>query len=159
LEDPVDEQIAAMPPLPPNAAKSQKQAFKQQREQIAEHVADEWKRKFQATEQYRRNVVEPLSVLPRDGRTPAPPKRRTSVTDSVRQWGTLTRRYLEVLSRDKFNLLILFAQAPIIAFLTNLVVGHTLPRDFPYFVLGLVALWFGTSVASREIIRERPVYT
>jgi ABC-type multidrug transport system ATPase subunit/pSer/pThr/pTyr-binding forkhead associated (FHA) protein len=159
LEDPVNEQIAAMPALPPNASKSQKQAFKQQREQIAEHVADQWKIKFQNTEQYRRNVVEPLSVLPRDGRTAAPPKRHPSVFDQVRQWGTLTRRYLEVLSRDKFNLLILFAQAPIIAFLTYLVVGHKLPRDFPYFVLGLVALWFGTSVASREIIRERPVYT
>jgi ABC transport system ATP-binding/permease protein len=159
LEDPVDERIAAMPALPPNAAKSQKQAFKQQREQIAEQVADEWKQKFQTTEHYRRNVVEPLSVLPRDGRAAAPPKRHTTVTDSIRQWGTLTRRYMEVLSRDKFNLLILFAQAPIIAFLTYLVVGDTLPRDFPYFVLGLVALWFGTSVASREIIRERAVYT
>jgi ABC-type multidrug transport system ATPase subunit/pSer/pThr/pTyr-binding forkhead associated (FHA) protein len=159
LEDPVNEQIAAMPALPPNAPKSQKQAFKQQREQIAEHVADQWKIKFQNTEQYRRNVVEPLSVLPRDGRAAAPPRRHPSVFDQVRQWGTLTRRYLEVLSRDKFNLLILFAQAPIIAFLTYLVVGHKLPRDFPYFVLGLVALWFGTSVASREIIRERPVYT
>src|SRR5688572_16011388 len=36
LEDPVDQRIAAMPALPPNAPKSQKQAFKQQREQIAE---------------------------------------------------------------------------------------------------------------------------
>ncbi|MGZ5434732.1 MAG: FHA domain-containing protein [Pyrinomonadaceae bacterium] len=159
LEDPVDQRIAAMPALPPDAPKSQKQAFKHQREQIAEQVADEWKQKFQATEHYRRNVVEPLSVLPRDGRAAAPPKRHTTVTDSIRQWGTLTRRYMEVLSRDKFNLLILFAQAPIIAFLTYLVVGDTLPRDFPYFVLGLVALWFGTSVASREIIRERAVYT
>src|SRR6185369_14899786 len=159
LEDPVNEQIAAMPALPPNASKTQKQAFKQQREQIAEHVADQWKIKFQNTEQYRRNVVEPLSVLPRDGRAAAPPRRHPSVFDQVRQWGTLTRRYLEVLSRDKFNLLILFAQAPIIAFLTYLVVGEKLPRDFPYFVLGLVSLWFGTSVASREIIRERPVYT
>ena len=159
LEDPVDERIAAMPALPPNAPKSQKQAFKQQREQIAEQVANEWKQKFQTTEHYRRNVVEPLSVLPRDGRAAAPPKRHTTVTDSIRQWATLTRRYMEVLSRDKFNLFILFAQAPIIAFLTYLVVGDTLPRDFPYFVLGLVALWFGTSVASREIIRERAVYT
>jgi ABC-type multidrug transport system ATPase subunit len=159
LEDPIDERIAAMPALPPNAGKSQKQAFKQQREQIAEGVADEWKRKFQATEQYRRNVVEPLSVLPRDGRAAAPPKRHTTIIDSVRQWGTLARRYMEVLSRDKFNLLILFAQAPIIAFLTYLVVGDTLPRDFPYFVLGLVSIWFGTSIASREIIRERAVYT
>jgi hypothetical protein len=159
LEDPVNEQIAAMPALPPNATKSQKQAFKQQREQISENVANEWKRSFQNTDQYRRNVVEPLSVLPRDGRAAAPPKRHPSVFDQVRQWGTLTRRYIEVLSRDKFNLLILFGQAPIIAFLTYLVVGRDLPRDFPFFVLGLVALWFGTSVASREIIRERAVYT
>ena len=82
-----------------------------------------------------------------------------SVIDAVRQWGTLTRRYFEVLTRDKFNLLILFGQAPIIAFLTYLVVGSDAPRDFPYFVLALVAIWFGTSVASREIIRERAVYT
>ena len=159
LEDPVDERIAALPALPPNAPKSQKQQFKQQREQIAEQVADEWKRKFQSTDQYRRNVIEPLSVLPRDGRAVAPPKRRTSPADSVRQWATLTRRYFEVLSRDKFNLLILFGQAPIIAFLTYLVVSAKLPRDFPYFVLGLVSIWFGTSIASREIIRERAVYT
>src|ERR1051325_2228993 len=77
LEDPVDERIAALPPLPPNAPKSQKQQFKQQREQIAEQVADEWKQKFQSTDQYRRNVIDPLSLLPRDGRAAAPPKRPT----------------------------------------------------------------------------------
>ena len=159
LEAPVDQQTAAMPPLPANATKSQKAAFKQQREQIAEKVTEDWKQKFQNTEAYRRNVVEPLSGLPHEGRAAAPPKRRISIVDAVRQWGTLTRRYLEVLTRDKFNLLILFGQAPIIAFLTYLVVGAKAPRDFPYFMLALVSIWFGTSVASREIIRERAVYT
>src|SRR5205814_1448636 len=159
LEAPIDQQLAALPILPPNATKAQKSALKSQREQISEQVADDWKRKFQATAQYRRNVVDPLSVLPRDGRVAAPPKRRMGIVDTVRQWGTLTRRYLEVLTRDKFNLLILFGQAPIIAFLTYLVVPDKSPRDFPYFVLALVAIWFGTSVASREIIRERAVYT
>ena len=159
LEDPVDERIAALPAPSPNASKSEKQQFKRQREQIAEQVADEWKQKFQSTDQYRRHVIEPLSVLPRDGRAAAPPKRHTTIVDAVRQWGTLTRRYFEVLSRDKFNLLILFGQAPIIAFLTYLVVSAKLPRDFPYFVLGLVSIWFGTSIASREIIRERAIYT
>ena len=159
LEGPVDQQLAALPPLPPNASKAQTGERKRQREQISEQVAEDWKKKFQQTEQYRRNVVDPLSGLPRDGRAAAPPKRRMSIFDAVRQWGTLTRRYLEVLTRDKFNLLILFGQAPIIAFLTFLVVGDKLPRDFPYFVMALVAIWFGTSVASREIIRERAVYT
>jgi ABC transport system ATP-binding/permease protein len=159
LEAPIDQQLASVPPLPANANKGQMSAYKKQREQISEHVADEWKKKFQTTEQYRRNVVDPLSVLPRDGRAAAPPKRRMGIIDTVRQWGTLTRRYFEVLTRDKFNLLILFGQAPIIAFLTYLVVASDAPRDFPYFVLALVAIWFGTSVASREIIRERAVYT
>jgi hypothetical protein len=159
LEGPIEQQTAALPALPPNATKGQKQARKLQREQISEQVAEDWKKKFQTTEQYRRNVVEPLSLLPRDGKAAAPPKRRSSPVDAVRQWGTLTRRYLEVLSRDKFNLLILFGQAPIIAFLTYLVVGAKSPRDFPFFMLALVSIWFGTSVASREIIRERAVYT
>jgi ABC-type multidrug transport system ATPase subunit len=159
LEGPIDQQTAALPALSPNATKAEKQARKLQREQISEQVAEDWKRKFQTTEAYRRNVVEPLSLLPKDGRAAAPPKRRASPVDAVRQWGTLTRRYLEVLSRDKFNLLILFGQAPIIAFMTYLVVGSKSPRDFPFFMLALVSIWFGTSVASREIIRERAVYT
>jgi ABC-type multidrug transport system ATPase subunit len=159
LEGPIDQQTAALPALSPNATKAQMQARKLQREQISEQVAEDWKRKFQTTEAYRRNVVEPLSLLPKDGRAAAPPKRRASPVDAVRQWGTLTRRYLEVLSRDKFNLLILFGQAPIIAFMTYLVVGSKSPRDFPFFMLALVSIWFGTSVASREIIRERAVYT
>ncbi|HEX3144172.1 MAG TPA: FHA domain-containing protein [Pyrinomonadaceae bacterium] len=159
LEAPIDQQLASLPRLAANATKGQKGAYKKQREQISEQVAEGWKKKFQTTEQYRRNVVDPLSGLPRDGRAAAPPKRRMSIIDTIRQWGTLTRRYFEVLTRDKFNLLILFGQAPIIAFLTYLVVAADAPRDFPYFVMALVAIWFGTSVASREIIRERAVYT
>ncbi len=155
LEAPIDQQIASIPP----EVKAQKGALKKYREQISEQVAEDWKKKFQQTEQYRRNVVEPLSLLPRDHRPAAPPKRRMGIIDTIRQWGTLTRRYIEVLTRDKFNLLILFGQAPIIAFLTYLVVPDKSPRDFPYFVMALVAIWFGTSVASREIIRERAVYT
>ncbi len=155
LEAPIDQQVASIPP----EVKSQKGALKKYREQISEHVAEDWKKKFQQTGQYRRFVVEPLSALPRDGRQSAPSKQRMGVFATIRQWGTLTRRYLEVLTRDKFNLLILFGQAPIIALLTYLVVPDKSPRDFPYFVMALVAIWFGTSVASREIIRERAVYT
>jgi hypothetical protein len=36
--------------------------------------------------------------------------------------------------------------------------GREQPRDFVYFVVSLVAIWFGTSVAAREIIRENPIY-
>jgi ABC transport system ATP-binding/permease protein len=128
------------------------------REQAAEEVAEQWKRRFMGTEQYKCNVADPLTEVSSTPRQSAPAKRRTTIGDSIRQWATLSRRYLGVLARDKFNLFILFAQAPIIALLTYLVVGAKAQRDFPFFILALVALWFGTSVASREIIRERAVY-
>ena len=158
LEAPIDERIAKMGLLAPNADPAQKKEFKKRKEQISEEVAEEWKLSFQKTEQYQRNIVQPLSGLKRDAQTTAPARRRATVTDAVRQWATLARRYMEVLGRDKFNLLILFGQAPIVAFMTYLVVGKDQPRDFPYFVLALVAVWFGTSVAAREVIRERAVY-
>lgn len=158
LEAPIDERVAKMGPLAPNADPGQKKDFKKRKEQISEEVADEWKVSFQRTAQYQRNIVQPLSGLRRDVHTAAPARRRVTVTDAVRQWATLARRYMEVLGRDKFNLLILFGQAPIVAFLTYLVVGKDQPRDFPFFVLALVAVWFGTSVAAREVIRERAVY-
>jgi ABC-type multidrug transport system ATPase subunit len=128
------------------------------KDQLAEEVAENWKRRFLQTEQYRMNVEIPLRSVSAGGHVTAPAKRRGSLGDWFLQWATLARRYLEVLSADKFNLLILFGQAPIIAMLTYIVVGAKAPRDFIYFVLALVSLWFGTSVAAREIIRERAVY-
>ena len=77
---------------------------------------------------------------------------------SVKAVGHAVTPLQGVLARDKFNLFILFAQAPIIAMLTYLVVDAKGQRDFPYFILALVALWFGTSVASREVIRNEAVY-
>jgi ABC-type multidrug transport system ATPase subunit/pSer/pThr/pTyr-binding forkhead associated (FHA) protein len=158
LEAPIDEQISKLPPLPPAPTREQQQAFKHRKEEISEAVAEEWKRRFQQTEVYQRNIVRPMSGLKRDAQAAAPVKRRPTVTDAVRQWGTLARRYMEVLGRDKFNLLILFGQAPLIALLTYLVVGANATRDFPFFMISLVAIWFGTSVSAREIIRERAVY-
>jgi ABC transport system ATP-binding/permease protein len=128
------------------------------REQAAEEVAEEWKRRFMQTSQYKLNVAIPLTEVSSRPQQAIPAKRRTTLGDLLRQWATLSRRYMGVLARDKFNLFILFAQAPIIALLTYLVVDAKGQRDFPYFILALVALWFGTSVAAREVIRERAVY-
>ncbi|HKQ50838.1 MAG TPA: ABC transporter permease, partial [Pyrinomonadaceae bacterium] len=158
LEAPIEERIAKLPPLPPGATKEHKLALKLQKEKISEEVAEDWKRRFQKTSQYQKNIIEPLGVLKQQKQEAPIITRRPTVTDSLRQWATLARRYTEVLARDKFNLLILFGQAPIIAFLTYLVVGSNSPRDFPYFMLALVAIWFGTSISAREIIRERAVY-
>ncbi len=128
------------------------------RRQVQDQTAEDWKQKFAQTPQFRQNVYEPLKEL---GTLPASgvvKQRRLGIVGSISQWLTLSRRYFEVLLKDKLNLFILFAQAPIIALLTFFVVGNEKPRDFIYFVLALVSVWFGTSVSAREFIRERPVY-
>lgn len=128
------------------------------RMEVTERVAENWKVKYSKTPQFRSNVYEPLKELGTLQSGGVRKKNRLGLFGAIRQWGTLSRRYSQVLLRDKLTLFILFAQAPIIAFLTFLVMGNDQPRDFVYFMISLVAVWFGTSVSSREIIRERAIY-
>ena len=158
LEAPIENQMSRMLPLSPRATKDQKRAYEENRNQIAEAVAQDWRQRFHCTEIYQRNIVEPLTGLERGGKATPVSKRRAGIIDSVRQWATLATRYLEILASDKTNLTILLAQAPLIGLLTYLVVSAEAPRDFPFFVLALVAIWFGASVTAREIVKERAVY-
>ncbi|HEX8636612.1 MAG TPA: FHA domain-containing protein, partial [Pyrinomonadaceae bacterium] len=121
-------------------------------------AADEWKQKVAQRPQYGKNISEPLKQLAAPHSGSSHQKKRLGIFGAMRQFFTLSRRYAEVLFKDKLNLLILFAQAPIIAVLTFFVMDANQPRDFVYFVLSLVAVWFGTSVAAREIVREKPIY-
>jgi ABC-type multidrug transport system ATPase subunit/pSer/pThr/pTyr-binding forkhead associated (FHA) protein len=126
--------------------------------QKVEAVADGWKQKYLTSplfDKYIRKSIADTGSLP-----PSRPqkKRRLGLIGAFNQWITLSRRYFEVLLKDKLTLFILLAQAPAIAFLTFLAVGSRQPRDFLYFVVALVAFWFGTSVAAREIVREKPIY-
>lgn len=146
LETPIAERLAGARELRPAT-----------KEMVAEEVADEWKERFKRTETYHRNVAEP-GIEGGDPAETAPPREGQGLAGAFCQWATLTRRYAEVLGCDKFNLLILFGQAPIIAFLTYLVVGANATRDFLYFMLALSAIWFGASLSAREIIRERAIY-
>ena len=129
------------------------------RKRLAETVAEEWRKRFIETPQYDELIKKPLGEMGvgGDGRG-RKVKNRLGIFGAIRQWLTLSRRYSEVLLKDRLNLLILFAQAPIIALLIFLVMGANSPRDFVYFAVSLVAIWFGTSVAAREIIRERTIY-
>lgn len=126
--------------------------------QLTEQAALEWKQKYLATPEYKKYVQQPLAEVGHTAAGRAGKKSRLGIFGSISQWFTLTRRYFEVLIKDKLNLFILFSQAPAIALLTFIVMGSALPRDFVYFVLALVSFWFGTSVAAREIVRERPIY-
>lgn len=128
------------------------------RKQLTERTAAEWSTRFRSTPQYAEHIQKPLAEAGKSSSWDGQRKRRLGFFGSIRQWMTLSQRYFEVLLKDKLTLLILFAQAPVIALMTFVVVGRNQPRDFLYFVLALVAVWFGTSVSAREIVRERPIY-
>ena len=133
LDEPVEKQIA--------------QYGEQNRRDVTEHVANEWKQRFERTPQYRSNIQEPLAVLGSLQQTSFQKKRRLGILGAVRQWLTLSRRYVEVLAKDKLNLFILLIQAPVIAVLTFLVMGMSCRVISSYFVLSLVAIWFGRASA------------
>lgn len=158
IEEPVDAEMAKLAQLPANAKALEQRAQEARGAEIADVVAEDWRRKFNATDLYAKYIAAPLKQVQNESRKANPPPRRHSVVDALLQWMTLLKRYIEVLASDKGNLFILFCQAPIIALLTYLVVGKNDPRDFPYFILALVAIWFGTSVAAREIVKERPIF-
>ncbi len=145
LESPINEKL--------------KQNGSANRRQITAETAENWKQKFVKTTQYKKNVYEPLKQLEKTESGSAKKSHRLGIFGAIRQFFTLSRRYTEVLLRDKLTLFILLAQAPIIAVMTFLVMGENQPRDFVYFILSLVSVWFGTSVAAGEIVKEKPIYT
>ncbi|MBX3244850.1 MAG: FHA domain-containing protein [Acidobacteria bacterium] len=125
---------------------------------IRTKAAESLRQRYFSTPAYKEYVQQPLKELGEMEKTGTRKKTRLGIFGSIRQFFTLSGRYLNVLFKDKLTLFILLAQAPVIALMTFLVVGAEQPRDFVYFALALVAVWFGTSVSARELIRERPIY-
>jgi len=158
LEAPVEQETEKLRRLQVSETKEQRRNYQEHRDQIVDATAEEWRQRFLKTEMYRRFISQPLSGIERGSQATSAADRSPGILDSLRQWTTLARRYMGVLWSDKLNLLILFAQAPIIALMTYLVVDKQDSRDFPYFVLALVATWFGASLAAREIVKERAIY-
>lgn len=140
LEEPVEREVAV--------------SGEGRRAELTEQRAEELKRRFAESPQYQSLAGEAVEA----GSAGRGKKKRLGIFGSIRQFFTLSRRYFEVLLKDKLTLFILLAQAPVIALMTFFVTASDQPRDFVYFVVALVAVWFGTSVSAREIVRERPVY-
>ncbi len=128
LEEPVEHRLQA-------ATTASANQLKEQRQQITEAVAETWKTKFQQTEQFRRNVAEPLRQLEQKPDTKKThPTRRLGVFGWIRQTITLIRRYATVLRGDKLNLAILLVQPLVIALMILLVMTATLPTNYIYYV-------------------------
>ena len=144
LEEPVDEGV--------------KQQGEASRTKLEDQTSEEWRRKYVATPEYKQLVEEPLKQLGTLQPGVSNKRRRLGIFGSIRQWATLSRRYFEVLAKDRLNLFVMLAQPPLIAILTFVVMGSNWPRDFLFFVVALVAIWFGTSDSAREIVTEHAVY-
>jgi ABC transport system ATP-binding/permease protein len=81
------------------------------------------------------------------------------VKPDSRQLSVLCERYLELILADKWNTLLLLAQAPVIAALI-VVIWRDIDQvtDPLLFVLALSAIWFGTLNACREIVKEKDIF-
>ena len=71
----------------------------------------------------------------------------------------MCERYLELIFADKWNTLLLLAQAPVIAGLIALIWrDYDEVTDSLLFVLALSAIWFGTLNSCREIVKEKSIF-
>lgn len=76
----------------------------------------------------------------------------------IRQWWTLTQRFLEIKLKDFRNTLILLAQAPIVAFILAFITDATPNDGRTIFIAAVIAMWLGANNAIREIVSETAVY-
>jgi hypothetical protein len=85
--------------------------------------------------------------------------RLQGATINWRQSGVLADRYLETVLSDWVATLLLLLQAPLLAGMAILV-WDNLEAATPslYFVMVLSCLWIGCMDASREIVKERPLF-
>lgn len=140
---------------------------------------DEWVARFRQSADYVRYVESPRMQsedMARDGTTALAPDEAVSFRSigAVHQFFVLTRRYLDLFAHDPINLMILLAQAPIIALLVNVLAERdslhdvlapanpAVHTDFfaqrTLFILACSAIWFGIINAAREIVKEKAIY-
>ncbi len=138
---------------------------------------DHWVTLFQQSPDFREYVESPRLQSEARARAPlagAPRLPKPRRKNPVRQFLLLSQRYVELMVRDRMNLLILLLQAPAIAFLTLVLttqnILHTVggpgdlsnPRDMDaqatLFIMVCSAIWFGTINSAREIVKEEPIY-
>jgi len=147
---------------------------------LEDRPCEEWEREYLRT-RWRREYVDARSQVRPEAAAPAQPSTASGAVSRVvapvtarstllaaRQFATLARRYVAVLSADASNLRLLFLQAPLIALIVSLVLwppAASAPlaemaahRGKVAFMLALVACWFGCSNAVREIVKETAIY-
>nr|HID13684.1 ATP-binding cassette domain-containing protein [Anaerolineae bacterium] len=155
----------------------------------ARQKAAQWEQRFKQSPQYGRYVTDRQRALPQVKRKAAHvAARQRPRVNPVRQFFVLTRRYLDLVLRDKLLLTVLLAVMPIIGILLLLIskpnwlvgdtlaeIEHQLAADLAageqsatyaivgksqtlLFMLALAAVLLGLFAAAYEIVKERSIY-
>jgi hypothetical protein len=124
---------------------------------IKDRPAEDWQNEFHATVLHQQEVSQLRDhVLPSKRKeTSTSVVIRESTREQLSQWATLSRRYLDIILRDKKNTGILLLQAPLIAFFIVIAPSNLSHR---LFMMILAAIWFGCNNSAREICKELPLY-
>ena len=125
---------------------------------------DALRQEFERSPTYAANIGDPLARSEEETARPRRQPRRGKKMGpgAIRQFGVLSGRYLEVLTRDVRNTAILLLQAPLVALFICLAVTTDQPDRGPtstmFLIMSLSALWFGCSNAARELTKEAAIY-
>lgn len=121
--------------------------------------AQELKKRFAESALYKEGVAEPLKASSPE-KTPAAAASAPKQTEkgfSLHQFSVLVKRNWELKFGDRGQTILLFLQAPLVAFLVAFMAGG--PNQIQtIFMAMFAALWFGCSNAVREIVDEQVIY-
>ncbi len=133
-------------------------------------IAELWEWRYRSSAPFQRFVADRQRVVSGPPSANANAGRSGAKALPARQFGILTRRYLELFLQDRRNLLILLAQVPVVVALLLIMVNPdalSLTREEPgrrydaqtvLFMLATVSVWFGIINAAREITKESAVF-
>jgi len=108
----------------------------------------------------RPDSIEP-PTLSSPAKNALPPRPQFTVGTYVTQLLALLVRSIHIKRRDLAQVLVLFAQGPVIGALVALAFGDVKGEQLqavPLFLLALTAVWFGCSNAAREIVGETAIF-
>lgn len=144
------------------------------RSEEGNQTPDQWVAKFRASACYDQYVRAraPQAAPISDGERPPPTSQsarpqvsRAELRQQVGQFSILARRTVRLLFRDRLNALFLLLQAPIAAILLVAVSSRlalqpvgAVDAKKVLFIMGCAAVWLGIINATREIVKEQPIY-
>ena len=130
----------------------------------------QWAQHFRQSSLYRQYVASALASAQSSSASTRPKRQKASW---LRQWSILAKRYLAIVLRDRFSLLLLFLTAPIGVALLRLALNGDSPIAEPetpippehapmalrvLFVFTCATIWVGLSGTAQAIVKEANIY-